>query len=39
VKFEIIESTRINIDYTEEYKDKLWRFYIKDDKYISKKGR
>ncbi|PAB59896.1 DNA-3-methyladenine glycosylase [Anaeromicrobium sediminis] len=36
-KFEIIESTRINIDYGEEYKDKLWRFYIKDNKYISKK--
>lgn len=35
--FEIVETTRINIDYAEEYKDKLWRFYIKDNKYVSKK--
>lgn len=35
--FEIIETTRIGIDYAEEAKDFLWRFYIKDNKYISKK--
>ncbi|MDN5304986.1 MAG: DNA-3-methyladenine glycosylase [Fusobacteriaceae bacterium] len=35
--FDIIESKRINIDYAEEYKDKLWRFYIKDNKFVSKK--
>lgn len=35
--FEIVESKRINIDYAEEYKDKLWRFYIKDNSFVSKK--
>lgn len=35
--FEIVESKRINIDYAEEYKDKLWRFYVKNNKFISKK--
>lgn len=33
----IIKSTRINIDYAEEAKNFLWRFYIKDNKYVSKK--
>lgn len=33
--FEIVEDKRINIDYAEEDKDKLWRFYIKDNKYVS----
>ena len=33
----IVESKRIGIDYAEEAKDFLWRFYIKDNKYISKK--
>ncbi len=33
--FEIVRDKRINIDYAEEYKDKLWRFYIKDNKYVS----
>ena len=36
-EFEIVESKRINIDYAEQAKDYLWRFYIKDNKYISKK--
>ncbi|QGU94942.1 DNA-3-methyladenine glycosylase [Clostridium bovifaecis] len=36
-KFDIITSKRINIDYAEEAKDYPWRFYIKDNKYISKK--
>ena len=35
--FEIVESKRINIDYAEEAKDYLWRFYIKDNKYVSVK--
>lgn len=35
--FEIIESKRIGIDYAEEAKDFLWRFYIKDNIYVSKK--
>ncbi|WP_252238788.1 DNA-3-methyladenine glycosylase [Clostridium sp. VAP51] len=34
---EIIETTRIGIDYAEEAIDFPWRFYIKDNKYISKK--
>lgn len=34
---EIISSKRINIDYAEEYIHKLWRFYIKNNKFISKK--
>ena len=36
-EFEIVESKRVNIDYAEEDKDRLWRFYIKDNKYVSKK--
>lgn len=34
---EIVSTKRINIDYAEEYAQKLWRFYIKDHKFISKK--
>ncbi|MEG0371190.1 MAG: DNA-3-methyladenine glycosylase [Clostridium sp.] len=34
---DIVSTTRINIDYAEEAKDFLWRYYIKDNKYISKK--
>jgi DNA-3-methyladenine glycosylase len=33
----IEQSPRINISYAEEYKDKPWRFYIKNNPYISKK--
>ena len=33
----IIKDKRIGIDYAEEYKDKLWRFYIKDNPHVSKK--
>lgn len=33
--FEVEEDKRVNIDYAEEYKDKLWRFYIKNNKYVS----
>ena len=35
--FDVVESKRINIDYAEEAKDYLWRFYIKDNKYVSAK--
>ena len=35
--FDIVETTRIGIDYAEEAKDFPWRFYIKGNKYISKK--
>jgi len=33
----IIKAKRIGIDYAEEYKEKLWRFYIKNNRWISKK--
>ena len=32
----IIETTRVGIDYDEEYIDKPWRFYIKGNKWVSK---
>lgn len=35
--FEIVETKRIGIDYAEEAKDFLWRFYIKDNPFVSKK--
>lgn len=35
--FETISSKRVGIDYAEEAKDFLWRFYIKDNKYVSVK--
>lgn len=37
--FEIISSKRINIEYAEEAKDYEWRFYIKENKFISKKQK
>lgn len=36
-EFEIVETTRIGIDYAEEAKYFPWRFYIKDNPYVSKK--
>ena len=33
--FEIVETKRIGIDYAEEAVEFPWRFYIKDNKYIS----
>ncbi|OPJ64963.1 DNA-3-methyladenine glycosylase [Clostridium chromiireducens] len=36
-KFEIAETKRIGIDYAEEAIDFPWRFYIRGNKYISKK--
>ncbi len=36
-KFTVISSKRVGIDYAEEAKDYLWRFYIKDNKYVSVK--
>lgn len=35
--FEIVETKRVGIDYAEEAIDFLWRFYIKDNLYVSKK--
>lgn len=34
--FEIVSAKRIGIDYAEEAKDFLWRFYIKDNNFVSK---
>jgi DNA-3-methyladenine glycosylase len=34
--FNIVKSPRINIDYSDEAKDYLWRFYIENNKYVSK---
>ena len=34
---DIVQCKRINIDYAEEAADFPWRFYIKDNKYVSKK--
>jgi DNA-3-methyladenine glycosylase len=36
-KFQIVHTKRIGIDYAEEAKDFLWRYYIKDNPYVSKK--
>jgi DNA-3-methyladenine glycosylase len=33
--FEIVSSKRIGIDYAEEYKDCLWRFYINCNLYVA----
>lgn len=35
-RFEIEKSVRINIDYAEEYRFKPWRFFIKNNKFVSK---
>ena len=34
---QIIATTRVNIDYAGEDKDRLWRFYIKDNPFVSRK--
>jgi len=31
----IIESPRVNIDYAQEYKDKPWRYFLKNNSYVS----
>lgn len=36
-RFEIIETKRVGIEYAEEAKDFLWRFYIKDNPWVSVK--
>lgn len=33
----ITETTRVGIDYAEEFKEKLWRFYISENTNVSKK--
>ncbi|RHZ35414.1 DNA-3-methyladenine glycosylase [endosymbiont GvMRE of Glomus versiforme] len=34
---EIIATKRVNIDYSKEDKNRLWRFYLKDNFFVSKK--
>ena len=36
-KFHIVKTKRIGIDYAEEAKDFLWRFYVKDNPWVSAK--
>jgi len=33
----IKKATRIGVDYAGKYKNKLWRFYIKDNKFVSRR--
>ena len=33
---QIALSPRVNIDYAQEYRDRLWRFYIRDSRYVSR---
>lgn len=34
---QIVKSKRIGVDYAGKYKDKLWRFYLKGNHFVSKK--
>ncbi|MFH0819960.1 MAG: DNA-3-methyladenine glycosylase [bacterium] len=34
---QIVKSQRVGVDYAGEYKDKLWRFYLKNNHFVSKK--
>jgi DNA-3-methyladenine glycosylase len=34
---EIVKTTRIGVDYAGAWKDRHWRFYIKDNRFVSKK--
>lgn len=36
-EFEIVETKRVGIDYAEEAKDYLWRFYVEGNEYVSVK--
>ncbi len=36
-KEEIVETTRVGVDYAGEWKNKLWRFYIKGNRFVSVK--
>lgn len=36
-KFDIVASKRVGVDYAEEARDYLWRFYIGDNEYVSVK--
>jgi DNA-3-methyladenine glycosylase len=34
---EVVEATRIGVDYAAEWKDRPWRYYIKKNPYVSKR--
>jgi DNA-3-methyladenine glycosylase len=34
---EIVETTRVGVDYSREWKNKPWRFYIRDNRFVSVK--
>ncbi len=34
---EIVETTRVGVDYAGEWKNKPWRFYIKGNRFVSVK--
>lgn len=36
-KTDIVSAKRIGVDYAGEWKDKKWRFYIRDSKFVSKR--
>ena len=36
---EICVSPRVNVDYAVEYRDRLWRFFVKDSPYVSRVPR
>jgi DNA-3-methyladenine glycosylase len=36
-KIKIVQAKRIGVDYAGEWKDKPWRFYIKGNRFVSKK--
>jgi len=38
-KEEVIQTTRINVDYADEWKDRPWRFFVKGNKFVSKPNR
>jgi DNA-3-methyladenine glycosylase len=33
----VVQTTRIGVDYADEWKHELWRFYVKDSSFVSKK--
>jgi len=38
-KIKVVSAKRIGIDYAQEWAEKPWRFYIKDNKFVSRKSK
>jgi DNA-3-methyladenine glycosylase len=34
---DIAQSTRVNVDYADEWRDRPWRFYVRNNKFVSKR--